>query len=309
MSIYFIEPSTFQFYDEKNGKGKTILAGLDSLHLNIFYAKSFAQVFDTKMSHNKTEVLKKTSSQISVSDRTTDSLPQVSSAFKCSTKTSAWKKSVSSKLFSWNKEKPRQTSEYVEKNYKDPFNEVAPELRVIGGLGQIKCVAKQEQQPLVNRPTQVQKLWHTKTRLLPNFPLTEQLRPTACPRKQKLSVTQAAERVKFAENLPSPPSSSSLMGQSKTKDSFNHQNPFNLDLNALSKYQKQKYYAEEIERRRNYQIIRRTMETKELKSEGVERIKQAARDEKFQLPTLFKVGETIENIETGDSKKEINLMN
>lgn len=295
----------------KPKRQKTILAGFVEkfLYLNTFLCEKFRPSFDKKMSNDKSKLLKKTSSQISVSDRRTDSsLPQVSSALKCSRSTSTLKKSVLSKLFSWNKEKPRQTSEYVEKNYKDPFNRVALELRVIGGLGQIKCVAKHEQQPLVNRPTQVQKLCHTTTRLHPNFPLTQPLRPTACHRKQKLSAIEATERVKFAENLPTQ-SSFSLTKQSKTKDSFNHQNPFNLDLNALSEYQKQKYNAEETERRRNYQIIRRTMETKELKTKGVERIKQETRDEKYKLPTFFKVFETIENVEIGDRKKEISLMN
>lgn len=263
-------------------------------------------------SNDKNKVFRKTLSQISVSDRTTYSSPQISSAFKCSKNLSdialTQKKSNFSKLFSWNKEKPRQTSEYAEKNFKDPFNKVSTELRVIGGLGQIKCVAKHKQQPLVNRPTLVQKLCHTTTRLLPNFPLTEQLRPAVCPKKQKLSVLEAAERAKFAENLPFMTSSSSLTEQNKTKDSFNHQNPFNLDLNVLSEYQKQKCNAEEIEKRRNYQIIRRTMETKELKTDGVERIKQAARDKKFRLPTFFKVVETFENVEAGDRKeKEISL--
>lgn len=264
-------------------------------------------VCDTKMSNDNKRNLKKTSSQISVSDRTSSSSPQLSSALLCSKSTSSHKKSVLSTSFSWIKAKPRKTSENVEKNYKDPFNKVAPELRVIGGLGQIKSVVKHEQQPLVNRPTQVQKLCHTRTRLLPNFPLTEQLRPTACTRKQKLSVLAAAERAKLAENLPSP-SSSSLKEQTKTKDSFKHQNPFNLDLNALSEYQKQKYNAEEMERRRNYQIIRRTMETKELQTEGVLRIKQAARDKKYRLPSLFKVSPTLENDGAGDRQKEISFI-
>jgi hypothetical protein len=239
---------------------------------------------------------KKFRSKISVPDKT--SQPQFSSATICTNNNgSTRQKSVLSKLFSWNREKPRPTGEYVEKKYDEPFNIVAPELRMIGGLGPIRCVGKQKQHPLINRPTQVQKVCHTKTKLLPNFTLTEQLRPVACREKSKLDVLGAAERVKFAENLPTP---SLTPVPSETKEIYNHRNPFNLDLNALSAYQKQKHNAEEMEKRRNYQIIRRTMETKALKTEGVERIKQEARNEKFKLPAFFKVIETNENVESGD---------
>lgn len=229
--------------------------------------------------------------------------------FECSSKSSFTmkkKKSVLSKLFSWNREKPRPSSEYVDKKFDKPFNKVAPELRMIGGLGPIKCVAKQERQPLINRPTQVQKLSHTTTKLLPNFALTEQLRPVACSDKKKLSVLSAAERVKLVENLPCEPStSSSSSSESGTKAHFNHQNPFNLDLDALSEYQKQKHNAEEKEGRRNYQIIRRTMETKALKTDGAERIVQEARNEKFKLPEFFKVSEESGAAETGEKMSEI----
>lgn len=253
---------------------------------------------------DKNNVSKKISSQNSVSSIASDSTPQISTELNCTKSNSTLKKSVISKLFSWNQEKPRRTSEYAEKKYDKPFNKVAPELRVIGGLGQIKCLTKNKQQPLVNRPTQVQKVCHTTTKLLSSFPLTEQLRPTKCPEKKKLSMVDAVETVKLAENLPSLPSKS-LTEEKSTKDSFNHENPFNLDLNALSEYQKQKYNAEESERRRNYQIIRRTMETKALKTEGVERLKQEIRDEKYQLPKFFKVFESNENIEAGDERVKL----
>jgi hypothetical protein len=46
--------------------------------------------------------------------------------------------------------------------------------------------------------------------------------------------------MKFAKNLPTPTFSPV---PSKTKETFNHQNPFNLDLNALSAYQKQEHNA------------------------------------------------------------------
>lgn len=116
-------------------------------------------------------------------------------------------------------------------------------------------------------------------------------------------MVEAAESVKLAENLPSIPSTSSIE-QKITKDSFNHKNPFNLDLTTLSEYQKIKHNAEESERRRDYQIIRRTMETKALKSsEEVERLKQEIRDEKFQMPKFFKVFEPYENVEAGEERK------
>lgn len=234
---------------------------------------------------DKRKVFDKASSQIHVSVETFDPNP-MSNVSESAKLTSTRNKLAASKLFGWSREKPRPGSEYVDKKFDKPFNEVAPELRVIGGFRQEKCVVKHKRQPLVNRPTQVQKLCHTTTKLLPNFPLTEQLEPVACRQKTKLSVLEAAEKVKFVENLPSTVSLDVL---SETKDSFNHENPFNLDLNALSEYQKQKNYSEEAERRRNYQIIRRTMETKALKTEGIERLKQEARDEKFKLPKFFKV--------------------
>lgn len=241
----------------------------------------------------KRRIRKKLSTQILVSDKTSNTTPKLSSASRCDKSSHA--KTVFSKWFSWNPAKPRPTSEYVDKKFGEPFNKVAPELRAIGGLGEIKCVVKQKQQPLINRPTQVKKLCR-----LTNFPLTEQLRPVACPRKTKLSALAAAERVKFAENLPSK-HASTRRGKSETKASFNHQNPFNLDLKALSEYQRQKHNAEETERRRNYQIIRRTMETKALKTEGVERILQDERNGKFQLPAFFKVIESNEDVREGDS--------
>lgn len=254
-----------------------------------------------KIGQSKVET--KLSNQISVSEESADTSTQLSSASKCRSGASTQKRFVSSKLFSWNREKPRETSEYVKKKFGEPFNKVAPELRVIGGLGVIKCVG-QEQQPLINRPTQVQKLCHTRNNLLPNFPLTEQLRPAACPKKKKtLSVSEAVERIKLAENLPSPSTPSSSEHTDGTKEAFNHQNPFKLDLQALSDYQKQKHNAEENQRRRNYQIIRRTMETKALKTEGVEEIKQELRNEKFRLPAFFKVVETSDIEERGGDEE------
>lgn len=198
--------------------------------------------------------------------------------------------SIVPKLFKWNREKSRVNGEYLDGDYTEAFNEIAPELRVIGGLGRMRCMKKEQRHRSINRPTQVQKVSHTTTKLLPNFTLTEKLRPVVCPQEQQpTNVFEHAERIKFAENLPPSPS---IEGAKTNKTSFfNHKNPFNLDLSGMSEYQRQKSAAEDVERRKNYQIIRRTMETKKLRTEGRERIKQQERDEKLGLPKLFKVGD------------------
>lgn len=201
--------------------------------------------------------------------------------------------SIRPKLFKWNNEKPRKNSEYIGGKFNEAHNEIAPELRVIGGLGQMRCVDEdkvQQHRRLINRPTQVQRATHTKTKLLPNFPLTADLRQLTCPQEQQpKNVFEHVERVKFVENLPPPSPAASL--EHKTQKSFNHLNPFDLDLSGLSEYQKQQSLADDAERRRNYQIIRRTMETKKLQTVGRERIMQQERDEKFGMPKLFKVCE------------------
>jgi hypothetical protein len=91
--------------------------------------------------------------------------------------------------------------------------------------------------------------------------------------------------MKFAENLPTPTFSPV---PSKTKETFNHQNPFNLDLNALSAYQKQKHNAGKIERRGIYQIIQRTMATKALETEGAEHSRVSG-GRTFKMLKFFKV--------------------
>lgn len=244
---------------------------------------------------------KESSSQIKVFSAS-DGSSQASSA--AGTREISPKTSVLSKLFSWNREKPRPTSEYVGKDYDKPFNVVAPELRMIGGLGAMKCVQQHQTRPLVNRPTQVQKVSHTTSKLLPNFPLTETLQPVTCARKTKPDGLEVAERVKLAENLPTSSAAPPEEQTQETKSSFDHQNPFNLDFSALSEYQKQKHNAEEGERRRNYQIIRRTMETKALKTDGAGRIKQSERDEKFKLPAFFNISEDSEFDGEGDINNE-----
>lgn len=212
-------------------------------------------------------------------------------------------KSIVPKLFKWNQEQPRVNSEYLDGDFREAFNKIAPELRIIGGLGRMECIKKEQRHRSINRPTQVQRVSHTTTKLLPNFPLTSRLRPVVCPQEQHpTNAFEHAEIVKFVENLPQSPSSSTISIQNEevnvNKTSFfNHQNPFNLDLSGFSEYQRQKSAAKDVERRKNYQIIRRTMETKKLKTEGKERIKQQERDEKFGLPKLFKIDDY--NAESG----------
>jgi hypothetical protein len=221
-------------------------------------------------------------------------------------------KSIVPKLFKWNQEQPRVNSEYLDGDFKEAFNKIAPELRVISGLGRMNCMKKEQRHRSINRPTQVQRISHTTTKLLSNFPLTSQLRPVVCPPKnQPTNSFEHAERVKFAENLPQSPSSSSTIpllneeANANKRMFFNHQNPFDLDLSGLSEYQRQKSAAEDVGRRKNYQIIRRTMETKKLKTEGKEKIKQQERDEKFGLPKLFKIGDC--NTESGKVEKLFRL--
>lgn len=253
--------------------------------------------FSLKMSQEKSadkNVSEKVRSKISVPEKAL--LSEQSSASKSR---STLKKSVASKHFIWDHEKSRPTAEYLDKRFHRPFNTVAPELRVIGGLGPIKCLQKNKHQPLINRPTLVQKVCHTRTKLLPNFTLTEKIDPVVCQKKKKLDVEGAARRVKFVENLPTP---SLTPVSSETKETFNHQNPFNLDLNALSVYQKQKHNTDEMEKRRNYQIIRRTMETKALLDEQPDKVEQEIRDKKFGVPELFNV---IEDDEIGDERIKV----
>lgn len=279
--------AVFEFLRSGKSHLKNISAGETECFFYVSNKKHFHVVyFCQRIKKGREKVLKQNFSKKSAI------MAKETSALVCSIKSSSPKKSMQPKVLTWNRAEPRPTAEYVDRKFAEPFNIVAPELRVIGGLGPIKCVGKQKQNPpLINRPTQVQKLCHTTTKLLPNFTLTEQLRPVRCRKKKKAKVAETVKRVKFAENLPTPTLSPV---PSETKRTFNHQNPFNLDLNALSAYQKQKHNVEEMERRKNYQIIRRTMETKALKEEGPERFKQETREEKFKHE-FFKVVETNED--------------
>lgn len=69
--------------------------------------------------------------------------------------------------------------------------------------------------------------------------------------------------------------------------SINQCNPFNMDLDAESKYKRQLRNAKTIKERREYQIIRKTMDTKALKSVGIENLKLENRQEKFKIPQFF----------------------
>ncbi|KAG5671725.1 hypothetical protein PVAND_001905 [Polypedilum vanderplanki] len=191
------------------------------------------------------------------------------------------------KLFDWNAEKPRPISEYIDGNFSQPFNKVAHELRTIGGLGRMNCVKKNRRQILVNRPTQVQKISHTTTKLMPHLNLTDEMKFVACDGKKKLSIQKHVERVKFAENLPKI---ENVLSTQKTRE-FNHENPYNLDFAALNDYQQQKSDFENFEKQRRSEIIRRIMETKRLKTKGADEILQEERDKIFGLPAFFDIVE------------------
>lgn len=250
---------------------------------------SFQKIFEGKrMSRAKedTNVFGTTESASKISDEqiTITTFPAIS------------KKSKISQAFSWNREKPCIISEYADKKYDIPFNKVAPTLT------SSKCIKKNERQPFVNRPTKVQILTHTTTKLLSDFSLTEDMRPILCRKKKKSNYLEVTERIKFAENLSSASSEASC---NKTMSQLNHQNPFNLDLKALSKHQQQRSDADEMRRRKNYQTLRRTMETKSLKTDGVERITNQIRNEKFKMPDFFKFSETSREV-TADPESGIN---
>lgn len=162
----------------------------------------------------------------------------------------------------WNGENPRAWNEYQNKRFDLAHNPVGQELKYIGGLGLKKCVNKTTKPPFVNRPTQVQTICHTKTKLLPEFRFTEQLQPVACPKKVNRSVRQHAERVKFADNLPCR---TSALSATETDAKLIATNPFNLDLQTMTEHQERIRDAEDFHRRRDYIMCRRKMDTKHIK--------------------------------------------
>jgi hypothetical protein len=190
------------------------------------------------------------------------------------------------KSFKWNPEKPRQNSEYLDKKYDKAFNNVGMELKVIGGLGKYRCMRKNYRQPLINRPTQAQTISHTKTKFLPNFSLTDELKPHVVCEDESMnikSIEKHVEDIQVADNHPKIQSVEKI----GTNNNFNHKNPFNLDLNALTNYQHEMHDAQYLWMRRKNQIIRRKMETLELLKHGTDRIVQEERNEKYQMPKLF----------------------
>lgn len=160
-------------------------------------------------------------------------------------------------------------------------DDIPPELKIIDDMGNFKCVEKSQKK---NYHSQLQKYFHTKTRLLPEFPLTQQLNVIACPVERIESINSLVEKVVCKGNISSH---ENAPGQktNETKAQFNHLNPFNLDLNALSEYQQKKYEREKLENFEHYQTIASERKTKALEIE----VMQEMRNEKFQLPKFFRV--------------------
>jgi hypothetical protein len=169
-----------------------------------------------------------------------------------------------------------------------------PELQIIGNLGNSKCITKRQWKRLSSSlrcSDQIQKLLLTRT----NFPLTEQTNVISCPKKKvKKSIFE------IIKNVQNPPKMEKVSSKDdETKGKFNHQNPFNLDLNALSVYQEKKNEIERREKQKHYHIIRRQMQTKALE----ERVIQDMRNEKFSLPKFFQIQTTNEDKQNGRIKK------
>lgn len=85
--------------------------------------------------------------------------------------------------------------------------------------------------------------------------------------------------------------------------SINQCNPFNMDLDAVSKYKRQIKNAKTIQERREYQIIRKTMDTKALKSVGIENLKLENRQEKFKIPQFFTLNPPKDDLQFIDQDK------
>lgn len=156
------------------------------------------------------------------------------------------------------------------------------ELKIIDDMGNFKCVKKST--TMKRRPSQLQRYFHTKTRLLPEFSFTQERRALVCPTEKTPSINSIVAQVACSGNTSSR---ESAQGQrtDETKAKFNRQNPFNLDLNALSEYQRRKHEREKLENLEHYQTIASKMKTKALEKKML----QAMRNEKFQLPKLFRL--------------------
>lgn len=170
------------------------------------------------------------------------------------------------------------------------------ELKIIDDMGNFKCVEKPSELKKKNyhkHPSQLQQYFHTKTRVLPEFPLTQQLKVIACPAERKESINSLVSKVVCGGNISSHENAS---GQkiNETKAQFNHLNPFNLDLDTLSGYQQKKYEREKLENLERYQTIALEKKTKALEIEMM----QEMRNEKFKLPNFFRIGrQTNSNVE------------
>lgn len=161
------------------------------------------------------------------------------------------------------------------------------ELKIIDDMGNFKCV-KKSTTGVKLRQSELQRYFHTKTRLLPEFPLTEELKAITCPTEVMPSVVEAVAKVAHcSEDDMSPREIASRQKTAETKAQLDHLNPFNLDLNALSDYQWMKHEREELENFRRYHSIASEMKIKALKDELI----QTMRNEKFQLPQFFRLPE------------------
>lgn len=64
-------------------------------------------------------------------------------------------------------------------------------------------------------------------------------------------------------------------------------NPFKLDFKELNKFKEQLHRSENFHMKRDYRIFKRKLDTRELKTTGIERLNQEIRDEAFKFPQVF----------------------
>lgn len=76
-----------------------------------------------------------------------------------------------------------------------------------------------------------------------------------------------------------------------------------MDLDGDTKYKRELKNAKTIQERREYQIIRKTMDTKALKSVGIERLKQENRQEKFKIPEFFVINPPKDDLQFNEIDK------
>lgn len=151
--------------------------------------------------------------------------------------------------------------EYRDKRFEVLFNSFADELKVL--VGQMRC-KRDQVAPFVKK---------------------FQLMITKVDPESQISMKEAVEKVRLAENLPSETDST----DSEDSCDIDYANPFNLDLRALSEYKQKVEKSKEINRKRDYRIFKRKMETKLIKTEKPNELKQQMFAEKFKLPDFFHV--------------------